>query len=431
MENSNQPLPKAPANNTATGDPLPQSNHTLPATNTRMGGNPGLTTGLIVLVVVLLFIMLMFSTNGNGLFSKNEKEDLTELQARNTQLRADANSARIAQGLPIIPEGANSARSMADRLQRDATSLAALTSQWEKELARKDEDMRKLESELAARAQNSQSLYGQIASLQKRLAEAGNAGAQLTQLQNDLKIAENQTAMLRKQLTDYQSRPTNEQVAMLNKQLDASVARAKKMELQIDGLLEAQKNSVERSKYDAVTAELEKLRPLVNTQRYEIQSLRAQLDRTRLFIDSYKDLPVQAATLFERLRSLEETNPQQLASAYQAIATALNARIVHRQSFTEGSSQVPFAREALIREAISQGKGSGSFYLVVGYASKTGGADANRELSAKRATTVASMVNVLKDSGQEVKAVYLGETSRFSATDNTANQICEVWEIKK
>lgn len=422
MENNDQPLPKTPAHNTPAAETSPAA---------RGASNQTLTTGLIILVVVLLFIMLMFSMNGNGLFSNNGKTDITQLQARNDQLRSEANSARLAKGLPALPEGANSARTMADRLQRDATTLAALTSQWEKELARKDADMRKLESELAARAQNSQQLYGQIASLQKRLAEAGNASTELTRLQNDLKIAENQAAMLRKQLTDYQSRPTNEQLAMLNKQLDASVSRAKKLELQLDGLLESQKNSVERSKYNEVLAELEKLRPLVNTQRYQIQSLRAQLDRTRLYVKSHKDLPVDALALFERLRSLEDTNPQQLASAYQTIGTALKARIVHRQEFAEGSSQIPFAREALVREAIAQGKGSDSFYLVVGYASKTGDAKSNRELSAKRATTVASMVNLLKDTGQEVKAVYLGETKRFSATDNRANQICEVWEIKK
>ena len=430
MEKNDQPLPATPADHAPTVEPQPHAPRTH-AAPLRAGGNQGLTTGLIVLVVVLLFILLMLSLNGNGLFANSKKDDTTDLLARNTQLRADANAARQAQGLPPYPEGANGARTMAARLQRDATSLAALTSQWEKELARKDETMRKLEGELSAHSQNSQQLYGQIAELQKRLNAAGDASTQLTALNNDLQIAQNQADLLRKQLAAHQGRPTNEQLTLLNQQLDASVTRAKKLELQIDGLLESQKDNVERSKYNEAVAELEKIRPLVNTQRYEIQRLRALLDRTNLFIDSYKDLPAEAARLFERLRGLEDTNPQQLASAYQSISTALNARIVHRQTFAEGSSQVPFAREALISEAINQSKGSQSFYLVVGYASQTGGKEANRELSAKRATTVASMVNVLKDSGQQVKAVYLGETKRFSATDNQANQICEVWEIKK
>ena len=428
MEKSNQPLPKTPAHNAPIAEPA----YTQPTTPARSaGGNSSLTTGLIVLIVVLLFILLILSLNGNSLFTKNDKEDVTDLQARNIQLRADANAARQAQGLPPYPDGANSARSMAERLQRDATSLASITSQWEKELVRKDAEMRKLETELADRAQNSQQLYAQIAELQKRLTEAGNASTLVPSLQNDLTIARNQADMLSKELAAYQARPTNEQLTSLNNQLDASVARAKKLELQIDSLLEAKKSSIELSKHNEMLAELEKLRPLVNTQRYEIQSLRAQLDRTRLFIDSYKDLPAGAVTLFERLRGLEDTNPQQLASAYQSISSALNARIVHRQTFAEGSSQVPFAREALIREAINKGKGSDSFYLVVGYASQTGNKASNRELSAKRATTVASMVNLLKDSGQQVKAVYLGETKRFSATDNQVNQVCEVWEIKK
>ena len=430
MENNDQPLPKTPAHQSSGTEP-----HAVPAqqaaTSVKSANNSALTTALIVLIVVLLFIMLMLSMNGNGLFSQNGKEDFNQLQAKNEKLKAETNAARAAQGLPALPEGASSARSMADRLQRDATSLAALTGQWEKELARKDGDLKKLETELSAHSQNSQQLYGQIASLQQRLAEAGNAGTELTRLRNDLKIAENQAAILRKQLADYQSRPSNEQLSALNQQLDSSVARAKKLELQIDGLLASQKNNVERTKYDEALDELEKLRPMVNTQRYEIQKLRALLDSKRLYVDSYKDLPADAVALFERLRSLEGTNSQQLAAAYQTIGTALNARIVHRQTFAEGSSQVPFAREAIIRDAINQSQGSESFYLVVGYASKTGDSASNRTLSAKRATTVASMVNTLKAENQQVKAVYLGETGRFSATENSANQICEVWEIKK
>ncbi|MBK1854473.1 OmpA family protein [Verrucomicrobiaceae bacterium 5K15] len=402
-----------------------------PVVATKPAANPALTTGLIILVVVLLFIMLMFSMNGQSPFSKKDSSDLTELKARNAQLRADTNAIRQSRGEAPLPESAHSARSMADRLQRDAVSLAALTSQWEKELAQKDAAMRKLESELNAHSQNSQQLYAQIATLQKELAQAGNASAEVTRLQNDLKIAENQAAMLRKQLTEFQSRPTNEQLASLNKMLDVSIAKEKQLQQQVNALREDAKNSVERKKYSDVVAELEQLRPRVNQQRYEIQRLRAQLDRTRLFIESYKDLPAEAAALFERLRTLENTNPQQLAAAYQNIGTTLNARIVLRQEFATGSSQITFDREALIRQALSTKKDPDTFFLVVGYASKTGDAKSNRELSAKRATTVASVVNTMKESGQQVKAVYLGQTSRFSTEDHTQNQICEVWEIVK
>ena len=68
---------------------------------------------------------------------------------------------------------------------------------------------------------------------------------------------------------------------------------------------------------------------------------------------------------------------------------------------------------------------------MVGYASKSGGKEQNQALSSQRATTVASVVNVLRASNQVVRAVYLGETDRFSKTDEMANQICEVWEIKR
>ena len=73
----------------------------------------------------------------------------------------------------------------------------------------------------------------------------------------------------------------------------------------------------------------------------------------------------------------------------------------------------------------------GDYFLVVGYASKTGDAASNQKLSARRATAVASIVNQLKKSGQEVRAVYLGQTDRFSRSVNAENQLCEVWRIRK
>lgn len=67
---------------------------------------------------------------------------------------------------------------------------------------------------------------------------------------------------------------------------------------------------------------------------------------------------------------------------------------------------------------------------MIGYASTSGDQTSNRQLSAKQATTVASLVKLLKADSQQVKAVHLGETKRFSADTELENQICEIWEIK-
>ena len=67
--------------------------------------------------------------------------------------------------------------------------------------------------------------------------------------------------------------------------------------------------------------------------------------------------------------------------------------------------------------------------LVVGYASETGNVDNNRILSSDRATAVARELDTLKRPTQQVQAVYLGQTKRFSKDNPLENQRVEVWQI--
>ncbi|MBT8043504.1 MAG: OmpA family protein [Verrucomicrobiae bacterium] len=394
--------------------------------------NTQLTTALIVIIVVLLFVMLMLSMNGQLFQSGSDKKsDISELEARNIQLRADANAERARQGLPPLPESASSARMAADRLQRDATTLASLASQWQATLEEKDKQLRALESEATAQRNQMASLYKRINDLENRLASATNSADQVLRLTNDLKMAQNQIENFRKQLAELQGRPTNEAMAMLRKQLNESQDSVSKLQMQVDELQQAARNKIDRSEYDQAMAELAKLRPQLNDQRYEIQRLRSLLDRARLFIESEKDLPADAARLFARLKTLDKVHGPALTAAYKDIETTLGARVIHRQAFATGSSQITFDRETMIKHAMGKGAGSKSFFLVVGYASNTGDANSNRKLSAARATTTASVVNLLKTPQQDVRAVYLGKTDRFDKTNLTKNQICEVWEIKR
>lgn len=411
--------------------PLPPEPSHSSAASVKAGSNQ-LTTALIVIIVVLLFVMLMLSMNGK-LFQSggNANADVEAMQSRNTQLRAEANAERQRRGLPPLPEDSSSARMMADRIQRDSTSLAALTGQWQTELETKDTALNDLQSQLNSRDENAKRLYAQIAKLQTQLDQAASASSQLASMRNDLQMANNQIDGYRKQLAELQGRPSNEQMALLRKQLNDAIDSRSKLQIQVDTLLEQAKNKIDRSKYDEVVAEIAKLRPQVNTQRYEIQRLRALLDRTRLFIESEKDLPADAARLFAKLRTLENANEQQLLAAYQNIETTLHAKVIHRQGFATGSAQIAFDRETMIKNAMGKGAAVDSYFLVVGYASKTGDPASNRKLSAARATTAASVVNLLKTEQQDVRAVYLGQTNRFAKDDPLANQICEVWEIKK
>jgi flagellar motor protein MotB len=418
-------------NNTPAYTPL-ESASTPPTQRPKKSGGNQLTTVLIVIIVVILFAMLMLSINGQLFLSnQNGRADVVALEARNTQLRADANAERARQGLPPLPDDSSSARMMADRIQRDATSLASLTGQWQTELETKDAALSDLHNQLTSRDANAKRLYAQIAMLQSKLDQAGVASDQLVRMSNDIKMANNQIENYRKQLAELQGRPSSDQLAMLRNQLNESIAMRSKLQMQIDTLLGQTKNKIDRTQYDEAMAELAKIRPEFNKQRYEIQRLRALLDRARLFIESEKDLPVHAARLFAKLRTLDNTRGDALAAAYKDIENSLGARVIHRQNFATGKSQITFDRETMIKNAMGGVAGVDSYFLIVGYASKTGDAASNRKLSAARATTAASVVNLLKTPQQDVRAVYLGQTNRFSTGTPKDNQICEVWEIKK
>jgi outer membrane protein OmpA-like peptidoglycan-associated protein len=95
-----------------------------------------------------------------------------------------------------------------------------------------------------------------------------------------------------------------------------------------------------------------------------------------------------------------------------------------------GSSEISSSKSATIRAAMAGGK-SDSFFLVIGYASKTGSFDLNKELSSARATAVATLAVNTARPGQKVRAVFLGQTDRFSSTNVRDDQICELWEIPK
>jgi outer membrane protein OmpA-like peptidoglycan-associated protein len=393
-----------------------------------------LTTALISIIVVILFVMLMLSMN-NKLFPsstpKGDSRDITTLEERNEQLRAEANAERARLGLAPLPEGAAAARAMANRLRRDATDLAALTIQWQTELEAKDAALTDLQSQITARDQNAQQLYAQISALQTKLDQNANAESMVVTLRNDLQIAQNQLLTYQKQLAEAQGRPTSEAMTKLRAQLDESQLANKKLAEQVDALLAQTKNAVDQAKYDELAAELARIRPEYNAQRSEIQRLRAELDNTRLFVEKGKDLPAIAAKLFERLKTLDNLSGEALTNAYQQIEMDLGARIVHLQSFATGSAEVTLDREKMIKAAATLKAKPNSFFLVVGYASTTGNKQSNYELSRKRATTTASVLNALKKPEQAVKAVYLGQTNRFDKKNPLKNQICEVWEIDR
>ena len=388
-----------------------------------------ITTSLIILIVFLLFVMLMLSIGSKSSQSLGGSEGITALELNNEQLRAKANAERARNGLPPLPPSSASAYTTAERLRNDAKSLASLASSWEAELETKNVAIGELQAQLASRDEMTRELYTKISALQNQANQSAGAASQLALLSGDLQTANEKIERYRIQIGELQGRPSNDQLSDLRKQLNESLSKNGKLQLQIDDLLKAA-NSSSSKIYDEALTEIENLRGDNHKQRYEVQRLRAELDHPTLFIKSDKDLPAEAARLYAKLTTLEDADQKQLASAYEDIRKTMNAQIIHRQTFSKGSSRITFDREKIIQDILDKRQDRKSLFLVIGYASVSGKPDSNRELSAKRATTVASIVKMLKADDQQVKAFYLGETKRFSVDSEIENQICEIWEIK-
>ncbi|MGB1874201.1 MAG: OmpA family protein [Akkermansiaceae bacterium] len=392
--------------------------------------NSQVTTALIVLIVFLLFLMLMLSLNGKFSQARGSNPNLTALELNNDQLRAEANAERKLQGLPPLPASASSAYTTAQRLRADANSLAQFTSQWQMELEASNEAINELNAKLATRDETIKHLYGQITDLQTQLSQSADAANQLTALANDLQIANEQIGQYQIELNEFQNRPSNDQFTELRKELNNSLDENNKLKLRIDELSKPTESISSNKLYDEALTEIENLRGHGRQQGYEIQRLRAELDRPSLLAKSAKDLSAPAAKLFAKLSSLEGSDKKQLEAAYENIRETMNAQIIHRHTFAKDASTITFDREKILQNILEQRRDKKSLFLVVGYTSKSGEPDAKRELSCTRAATLASMVKMLKTDDQQVKAIHLGETERFSTELEMENQICEIWEIQ-
>ena len=167
-----------------------------------------------------------------------------------------------------------------------------------------------------------------------------------------------------------------------------------------------------------------------NSAKKEVARLKNELNRFRLFVEKASDLSPNAAAFVEALKVIKASGGDALEAAYGGLETQANAKKLNVVRFNEGVSTVGKVQEGLLAKSIAS-SGEKSFILVVGYASNTGNKATNFALSSKRATAVATIVQKLKAEGQTVKALFLGQTDRFSKSEASQNQLCEIWELKR
>ena len=378
-------------------DPTPAST-SAPATTPT--SNQNLILGIIIGAVVFLLLLLVITQKFGGQVEESKDPKVTEMRKELAEFKA-----KIA--LVVSTSGNNQTTTLlVEDIKRDVGTLGAIVEQNQQNvLALKDSQA------------TIQSLTRQLADLQRRDGLNGDAAARVEGLEAQVKA-------LTAQLDGAVDQAT---MTALRDQLTASKVLSQKFQEELTALKTKSARMIDGNQLTAVRTELDECLAENALLKLELQKLRTKLDGARLFV-TRENLSPKARKFFRELERLEEIDRDTLEQAYERIKKEFNAHVVETAAFATGSADLKQEHEAHIK-GVTVESNPNSFFLVVGYASKTGDIKSNRDLSERRSKRVASTVNYLKQNNQEVQAIYLGETDRFGEKAQP-NQICEVWEIR-
>lgn len=377
-------------------------------------GSQAVQTVLVVLVSVLLTALLVLllskKMNGGGLVGNQTDSG-------------------------VILTGAESEKELAARISRDSQELGQRLDMLNSSLKTAIEEK---ENALKAREGYTDQVLdykNEIDKLELQLREAKSSVTQNNLLIEELNLAKLANESSQKEATSYlrqiqelKDADQSQSLVAENKALQAKLDQ-RQIDLEI-----AQKKinklgnaweEIQEAKAQAIAYKQEN-----EELRKSLANLKFKYNRVNLFVKEASSLDPKVSELYNALVALKNQSGTDLDVAYTELQGRLKVRKLRHVKFGEGSAFVSDLEDDLIRKDIAD-SAANSFILVVGYASNTGSTDANYELSAKRATSVATTVDGEKSEGQQVKAVFLGQTSRFSPNTPSENQVCEIWEVLK
>lgn len=391
-----------------------------PAQTSSGGQNTVVIILLAMLMLAAVFVMINMSNQDNSSQQTRLEELQKRIDAKEKELRA--------QGYDIPANTAN-LDMLADSISRDALTLKASAEKLQQTLSDKDRELSQTKSELEASIKINERHGAESVKLREQLAQLQSQQGQVTFLNQQINDLKSQLAQKNQQILALGSRPDGAELTEVQKDLNEALLKNKELQTKVSELTSLNNTMVSPSEVQSLKDQVARLNPENENLKLQVQELRAKLDRERLYVQSADQLLPAAAKLYRELEKLEDLNQEQLKEAYNRIGEQLNARIVKDVHFKTGMANVGFSDQADIKDRLA-GVEPGSSILIVGYASKTGDADQNSELSAQRSATTASVVNHLLEEKNHVHAVYLGQTARFSESAEN-NQICEIWEIRK
>lgn len=374
--------------NEAVGAGTPSKNNLPPA------------VALAFVIIALLGVLIVMVLKNSSFLKSSSTADLSVLQAEANAIRAETNNQRIAMGLRPIESNAEPIEEIAGRMKKDADSLVALASSYQKMLAEKDNELTARNAEI-------------LRSEKLRAALTAENTRMMGDLQRAL-VGASDIEILRRDLMDVKA------------QRDALSAELK----DVREKMRTMSAGVSPEDYADLKRRFEETLRAKEFFEARVKDLEGDLSKARLFARSESELVPAAVELFRSLRKLQGKSDSEIASEYSALGVSLGANVVKTLAFATGSSVLTPADDAAIRSII-EGIPDGDLVLAVGYASETGNVDANQTLSSDRATAAAQLITNIKRPEQLTQAVYLGQTKRFSSRIPERNQIVELWHIRK
>ena len=389
---------QSPIGNQTSAEPLAARKSPVAAFAPKLVMTPAVM--LAVLIIVLLGV-LIFMVLRNGMYQPTaDPAEITELQAQANALRSQLNHERMALGLRPLAGGSEPMEDIAARLKKDADTMVALAGSFQSLLGEKDLELTAKSAELLRSEQLRQSLAAEATRLQGELQRALVNNSELDLLRRDLTTMKAQRDALaseldatRKELAAKGQGVSKDDMADLQRRFEETL-RAKEF-------------------FEA-----------------KVKELQGDLSKAKLFANSENELLPAAVELCRKLRKLENMPEAEIATAYSSLGAQLGANVLHKFNFATGSSGLSAADQETIRNMVADIP-DGDLVLAIGYASETGNVDNNRTLSSDRATAVARLYESVKRPAQLVQAVYLGQTDRFSSKTPEANQLVEIWRIRK
>ena len=361
------------------------------------GSKPSLppAVALAFVIIALLGVLIVMVLNNGSWRSTPSDADVSALQAEANALRSEYNRERVAMGLRPVEGDTEAIEEVVGRVKKDADTLVALATSYQRMLAEKDSELTARNAEILRLERLRQGLSAEITRLQGELQRSMVDGSDNDLIRRDLADLKAQRAALAAELNEAR-----------------------------------QKNSgVSAEDYADLKRQLEETQRAKEFFEARVQELEGDLSKAKLFANSENELLPAAVELFRSLRKLENLPDSEISSAYSSLAVALGADVLKTLNFATGSSALAAADDEAVRNLVAEIP-DGDLILAIGYASETGNVDSNRTLSSDRATAAAQLISSVKRPGQLTQAVYLGQTDRFSSRIPERNQLVEIWHIR-